>query len=281
MAMRPVFLNACDNILSDFLQTMAALSAERAAAVNAAGLTAATPALPLVLDQFDIIAEIKDRSPSEGELASVNSDRREQAVRYASGGAAAISVLTEPSRFAGSLEHLQEVVEAVPETPVMCKDFLVDPVQIVVARGAGASGVLLIAAMLGDDKLGDMLDCAFEHDMFVLLEAFDASDLNRVCALLERSVYQDRAERAQLLVGVNTRNLRTLEVDALRLQKLAPLLPRAKCVAESGLHSADDAASAAANGYQLALVGSALMRSSDPATLVADMRSAGNAVLAA
>jgi indole-3-glycerol phosphate synthase len=267
--------------MSDFLQTMAALSVERAAAMNTAGLAATTPALPLILDQFDIIAEIKDRSPSEGELASVNSDRREQALRYASGGAAAISVLTEPSRFAGSLEHLQEVVTAVPETPVMCKDFLVDPVQILAARGAGASGVLLIAAMLGDDKLSDMLDCAFEHDMFVLLETFDASDLSRVSALLGRPAYQDRAERAQLLIGVNTRNLRTLEVDAVRLQKLAPLLPQAKCVAESGLHSAADAAGAAARGYQLALVGSALMRSNNPAALVADMRSAGSAAVAA
>ncbi len=267
--------------MSDFLQTMAALSTERAATVNTAGLTAAKPALPLVLDQFDIIAEIKDRSPSEGKLASVNSDRKEQALRYASGGAAAISVLTEPSRFAGSLEHLQEVVAAVPGTPVMCKDFLVDPVQILAARGAGASGVLLIATMLSDDKLGDMLDCAFEHDMFVLLEAFDASDLNRVSALLERPAYHDRAERAQLLVGVNTRNLRTLEVDADRLEQLAPLLPRATCVAESGIRSAGETASAAASGYQLALVGSALMRSNDPAALVADMRTAGVAVLAA
>lgn len=267
--------------MSDFLQTMAMLSTERAAAVNTAGLAAAKPALPLVLSQFDIIAEIKDCSPSEGELTSVNSDRKEQALRYASGGAAAISVLTEPSRFAGSLEHLQEVVAAVPGTPVMCKDFLVDPVQIAAARAAGASGVLLIATMLSDDKLGDMLDCAFEHEMFVLLETFDASDLKRVSTLLERPAYHDRAERAQLLVGVNTRNLRTLEVDADRLEQLAPFLPRAKCVAESGLRSADEAASAAARGYQLALVGSALMRSSDPAALVADMRSAGSAAVAA
>ena len=267
--------------MSDFLQTMAMLSTERAAAVNTAGLAAAKSALPLVLSRFDIIAEIKDRSPSEGELTSVNSDRKQQALRYASGGAAAISVLTEPSRFAGSLEHLQEVVAAVPGTPVMCKDFLVDPVQIAAARAVGASGVLLIATMLSDDKLGDMLDCAFEHEMFVLLETFDASDLERVSTLLERPAYHDRAERAQLLVGVNTRNLRTLEVDADRLEQLAPSLPRAKCVAESGIRSADEAASAAARGYQLALVGSALMRSSDPAALVADMRSAGSAVLAA
>ena len=260
---------------------MATLSTERAAAVNTKRTTATRPILPLALGEFDIIAEIKDRSPAEGELATVNSDRKQQALRYASGGAAAISVLTEPSRFAGSIEHLQEVATAVPDTPVMRKDFLVDPVQIIEAREAGASGVLLIATMLGEDKLQNMLDSAFEHDMFVLLETFDASDLKRVSTLLKHPAYQDKVERAQLLVGVNTRNLRTLEVDADRLAQMAPLLPQAKCVAESGLRSADEAASAAANGYQLALVGSALMRSSDPATLVADMRSAGSAVLAA
>ncbi len=267
--------------MSDFLQTMATLSAERAAAVNTRRISAASPVLPLSLGQFDIIGEIKDRSPSEGELASTNNDRKTQALCYASGGAAAISVLTEPSRFAGSLEHLQEVVAAVPGTPVMRKDFLVDPVQIVESRGAGASGVLLIATMLGEDILDDMLDCAFEHDMFVLLETFDASELKRVSALLEHAAYQDRAKQAQLLIGVNTRNLRTLEVDAGRLEQLAPLLPQAKCVAESGLRSADEAASAAANGYELALVGSALMRSKDPSALVAGMLSAGSAAIAA
>jgi indole-3-glycerol phosphate synthase len=237
--------------------------------------------VPLVLGQFDVIAEIKDRSPAEGALAGADSDRCAQARRYASGGAAAISVLTEPSRFAGSLEHLQAVVNAVPDTPVMRKDFLVEPVQIEEARLAGASGVLLIATMLSDAKLGDMLECAFYHDMFVLLETFDGADLVRASALLERPVHYDRAARGQFLVGVNTRNLRSLEVDAERLARLAPLLPASKCVAESGLHSAQDVAHAAELGYHLALVGSALMRSDDPALLVSEMRAAGSARIAA
>jgi len=267
--------------MSDFLQTMAALSAERAAAAAATYVPAAKPVLPLRLGQFDVIAEIKDRSPAEGELTGTNNDRAVQAQRYANGGAAAISVLTEPSRFSGSLQHLAEVVAAVPDTPVMRKDFLVAPVQIIEARNVGASGVLLIAAMLSDAMLGDMLECAFEHDMFVLLETFDADDLARVSALLEFPVHQDRAERGQLLVGINTRNLRTLEVDKDRLRVLAPLLPNARCVAESGLRSAVDAATAAELGYHLALVGSALMRSDDPSMLVADMRAAGSARIAA
>ncbi len=119
--------------MSDFLQTMAALSEERAAAANAAYAATAKPVLPLVLGQFDVIAEIKSRSPAEGELAGTTNDRTAQAQRYVMGGAVAISVLTEPSRFAGSLQHLAEVVAAVPDTPVMRKDFLVAPVQIIEA----------------------------------------------------------------------------------------------------------------------------------------------------
>ena len=267
--------------MSDFLKTMASLSAERAALAAVTDVSAAKPVVPLALGQFDIIAEIKDHSPAEGALASADRDRVAQAQRYTLGGAAAISVLTEPTRFAGTLQHLQEVVAATPDTPVMRKDFLVEPVQIEEARGAGASGVLLIATMLSDAKLGDMLECAFYHDMFVLLETFDADDLARASALLERPVHQDRAQRGQFLVGVNTRNLRSLEVDADRLAQLAPLLPAAKCVAESGLRSAEDIAHAANLGYHLALVGSALMRSDDPSMLVADMRAAGIARIAA
>ncbi len=161
--------------MSDFLQTMAALSAERANGVEPHFSSADfdKPVVPLSLGAFDIIAEIKDRSPAEGELAKADSDRRTRAQQYASAGAAAISVLTEPSRFDGALAHLEEVVAAVPGTPVMRKDFLVDPVQVTEARKAGASGVLLIIAMLSDDSLSAMLERAREHVLFVLLEAFD------------------------------------------------------------------------------------------------------------
>lgn len=267
--------------MSDFLKSMAELSAERAAEAVVPDSAPAQTAAPLALKQFDVIAEIKGHSPSEGVLAKDDLDRGEQARRYVSGGAAVISVLTEPSRFAGSLEHLKEVVAAVPDTPVMRKDFLVETVQIAEARAAGASGVLLIATMLDDAKLNDMLDSAFDHELFVLLETFDEDDLQRTSSVLERPKYQDQAESGQLLVGVNTRNLRTLEVDPNRLEKLAPALPAAKCVAESGLHTAADAATAAQLGYHLALVGSALMRSDDPAALISAMRVAGSARIAA
>jgi indole-3-glycerol phosphate synthase len=268
--------------MSDFLQQMARLSAERA---DAAGTIRASdldkPLVPLRLGRFDIIAEIKGRSPAEGALAGADLDRVGQARQYVQGGAAAISVLTEPSRFDGTLDHLEEVAAAVPGTPVMRKDFLVEPVQVLEARRAGASGVLLITAMLSDEKLRAMLDAAFELGMFVLLEAFDENDLARSNALLDKPSYHDRAAAGGLLIGVNTRNLRTLEVDSARLQRLAPLLPDARCVAESGLRTAADAADVAGWGYSLALVGSALMRSDDPAGLVSDMRGAGSARVAA
>ena len=268
--------------MSDFLQTMAVSSAERAAAIGCfSSADFDAPLVPLTLNGFDVIAEIKDRSPAEGELVGGNSDRTARARAYVSGGAAAISVLTEPGKFSGALEHLEEVVAAVPGTPVMRKDFLVEPVQILEARRSGASGVLLIVTMLSDAKLREMLDCAAEYGMFVLLESFDSDDLARVSRLLDNPSDLDRSNKGQLLFGVNTRDLRTLHVDPDRLAKLAPALPGGHCVAESGLHDADDAAAVAELGYRLALVGTALMRSVDPAALVAAMRAAGRAKVAA
>lgn len=264
--------------MSDFLKAMAESSAARAA--EAPSFTDADfdkPVVPLNLGAFDVIAEIKNRSPAEGQLRCQSpyfqskgvSHLISRAEAYAAGGAAAISVLTEPSRFDGELSHLEDIVGAVPDTPVMRKDFLVDPVQVLEARAAGASGVLLITTMLDDQTLRTMLDCAFEHGMFVLLESFDEEDLQRSARYLDLD--------GQLLIGVNTRNLRTLEVDGDRLQQFSPLLPAATCVAESGLREAGDAARVAGWGYTMALVGTALMRSEDPAALIAAMREAGAA----
>lgn len=265
--------------MSDFLQTMASHSAARAAAVSPSFSSSDfdKPVVPLTLGAFDVIAEIKERSPAEGDLSCGDSDRISRANAYAAAGTAAISVLTEPSRFDGDLAHLEEVVAAVPDTPIMRKDFLVEPVQILEARKAGASGVLLITTMLSDAKLREMLDCAWEHGLFVLLEAFDEDDLTRSSALLDNTVDHDKGADGQLLVGVNTRNLRTLEVDADRLRNLAPALPQVTCVAESGLLVPEDAARVAGWGYRMALVGTALMRSDDPGALVTAMRNAGAA----
>lgn len=266
--------------MSDFLKTMARQSADRASAAQ--GSVRSThldlPLVPLQLGAFDVIAEIKNRSPSEGALAAASASRSEQAVRYVDGGAAAISVLTEPTQFAGELAHLEEVVRAVEHSavPVMRKDFLVDPIQVLEARATGASGVLLIVTMLSEKQIEDMLNCAYEHGMFVLLESFDAEDLQRSSALLDETRYREQAERGKLLFGVNTRDLRTLHVDPERLKTLGPHLPQGcACVAESGLHNGYDAAAAAGWGYSLALVGTALMRSPDPGQLIQEMLTAG------
>lgn len=272
--------------MSDFLNKMAASSAVRAAALPRSIAAAALdlPVIALQLDGFDVIAEIKDSSPSEGVLSVAGADRCARACDYARGGAAAISVLTEPSAFAGDVQHLRQVVDALSgfNVPVMRKDFLVDPLQIVEARAAGASGVLLIAAMLPDAALESMLASAYEHSMFVLLECFDDADLDRCASLLEKHNHRKQADASKLLIGVNARNLRTLAVDPDRLQRLAPRLPAgAVCVAESGLHSAQDAADARRCGYRMALVGTALMRSAQPAALIAEMLDAGRAAVMA
>ena len=262
--------------MSDFLTSMAESSARRAALArdDFSSGELARPVHPIRFDGFGIIAEIKKRSPAEGDLSATAGSLAARANTYIDGGACAISVLTEPDRFDGALSHLEEVVAAVADrgVPVMRKDFLVDTRQIVEARAAGASGILLIAAMLDDTQMRRMLDCAFELGMFVLLESFDETDLERTGALLAVDAYRRAAAAHRLLVGINSRNLRSLEVDPERLEKLAPLLPSgAVAVAESGLHDADNTRRAAAWGYRMALVGTALMRADDPATRIRDM----------
>ena len=266
--------------MTDFLQGMASSSRERAALLPATYPQAALdkPVFPLRLKSFDIIAEIKDASPAEGVLASEHAERKHRALDYAHGGAAAISVLTEPSRFAGNVGHLEEVAATVGNLslPVMRKDFLVDTRQIVEARVFGASGVLLIAAMLDERELASMLDCALDYSLFVLLESFDLRDLRRSSDLMKNARYADCAAAGQLLFGINSRNLRTLQVDPIRLEQLSNELPAGViAVAESGQTSPDDVALVAGWGYSMALVGTALMRSRNPRQLLTDMCAAG------
>ena len=266
--------------MADFLQQMADSSAARAAAAAAHFPDTALdkPAYELQLSDFDLIAEIKNKSPAEGQLDSGSTNRTERARQYAEGGAAAISVLTEPDRFAGDLSHLREVVEVMSDVriPAMRKDFLVATNQVLEAKAAGASGVLLIATILNDKQMANMLDCAFEHDLFVLLESFSEEDLQRTLKLLDQSAVGDEVERNKFLIGVNTRDLRTLEVDPNRLEAFSRAIPGdVVSVAESGQRNADDAARVAGWGYNMTLVGTALMRAEQPQTLIADMLQAG------
>ena len=186
-----------------------------------------------------------------------------------------MSVLTEPTRFDGALAHLTEAARALAphRVPAMRKDFIVDPYQLLEARAAGAGGVLLIVRMLSPEALATLIDCARTHGLFVLLEAFDAQDLERM-----REVIAADAGRTSLLAGVNCRDLATLEVVPERLLELAPLAPRGvPQVAESGVDGAEDARRLAAAGYGLVLVGSALMRDQDPVGLARELLAAGRA----
>jgi indole-3-glycerol phosphate synthase len=266
--------------MSDFLDRMAAGSRERARVARerepmgrlvARARSAAAP-LALRLERFDLIAELKLRSPAAGALAATDFDAAHQLEAYAKGGAAAISVLTEPDEFRGSLQHLEAAAEQLrPRAcPVMRKDFLVDAYQVVEARAHGASGVLLIAAMLSDADLDELLAAAAELGLFVLLEAFDLRDLDR----LARIDLPPQASR--IMVGVNSRDLRTLAVDFERFSELAGRIrDDVPAVAESGIENADDVGAVAGLGYRLALVGSALMGGDDVERTVADFIAAG------
>jgi indole-3-glycerol phosphate synthase len=235
----------------------------------------AAPPIELHLDPsgFDVIAEVKLASPAEGRLV-VDASPAEivsLARRYEVSGAAAISVLTEPSRFAGSSEHLGLVADAV-ELPVMAKDFIVDPIQVVEARSHGASGVLLIARLLEDDELEKLTDLTLGMGMFALIEVFDHSDLRRAGRVFDRNV----------MGGVNTRDLKTLAVDRERLGTLAHDLPEGRLgVAESGITTAEDVAEVVALGYSLALVGTALVVSDDPGAKLRELLAAGRSTISA
>jgi indole-3-glycerol phosphate synthase len=218
---------------------------------------------------FDVIAELKLRSPAAGALGDAADDWLGRVAAYARGGAAAVSVLTEPSRFDGSLEHLRQASQVLAPlgVPAMRKDFLVDPYQILEARAAGAGGVLVILRMLGDERIAELLDAAAEHHLFVLLEAFDAADLETARRLLS-----SRGSDEAILIGINSRDLQTLEVVQRRFSELAPLLPeRSHCVAESGVATPSDALAMRQLGYRLALIGTALMSCDDPAVLLEEI----------
>ncbi len=267
--------------MSGFLNEMARSSEERARAARQrepfaelerrARDTPPGARLRLAPAGFDVIAELKLRSPAAGRLDDRTRDPSNRIAAYARGGAAAVSVLTEPSRFDGSLEHLRQAAQVLEPlgVPAMRKDFLVDPYQVMEARAAGAGGVLIILRMLPAVRITELLDQAADLDLFVLLEAFDAADLE-----LARQLLATRS-RETILVGVNSRDLQTLTVVPQRFAELAPLLPADyPCVAESGVATPADARAMRGLGYRLGLIGTALMGSDDPAALLGDILNA-------
>jgi len=274
---------------ADFLADMAMRSQARAALARSRlpeaelqrRVDSLPPPEPLRLSDhgFDLIAELKRRSPAAGPLADLELDQQAQARAYLDGGAAALSVLTEPDRFDGELGHLAELSAALPGAPLMRKDFIVDRYQLLEARSVGASGVLLIATMLAPQKLDELLADALTLGLFVLVETFDRRDLEACVPIMCKRAAE--LPRGRLLLGVNCRDLKTLQVDFARFAELASELPTEfPRVAESGVGSPEQAAEVAELGYELALVGTALMRSGDPAATTASLLAAGRAVTA-
>lgn len=206
-------------------------------------------------DSVRVIAEVKRASPSKGVIAPTL-DAAAQAEAYVQGGAAAISVLTEPTAFAGSIDDLAAVSARVA-VPVIRKDFLVDPVQLWEARAAGASAALLIVRALPEALLRVLLAEAAAAGLEALVEVRDEPELERALAAGAR------------VIGVNNRNLETLEIDPRTAPGLIPHIPTTCiAVAESGMQTVADLQAAAAAGADAVLVGSAISAAADPAAAV-------------
>ena len=243
--------------------------AGRVANVSLADMVRAAEEAPPALDpmprlraaELAVISEVKRRSPSKGELADI-ADPAALAARYAAGGAAAISVLTEQRRFGGSLADLDSVRAAV-DIPVLRKDFMVDEYQFHEARAHGADIVLLIVAALSDEDLSRFGALAADLGMTARVEAHTAEEVDRALV----GGFQ--------LIGVNNRNLKTLDID---LETFGPLASRigdgVVRVAESGIFTPADVAKVAAEGADAILVGEALVKHGDPTTAIAEFMAA-------
>ncbi len=253
-----------DQILNDVRRGLPAVTARASAFRTAAEQRPPSRgfAQALATPGLSIIAEIKRRSPSAGSMAP-DLDPVNQARIYARSGAAAISVLTEPNHFAGSIADLEAVVAAV-EIPVLRKDFMLDPAQVWEARAAGADAILLIVAALPGDDLEIMLSEASEAGLDALVEAHTAEEVDRAIAA------------GAAIVGVNNRDLTTFHTDLAVAERLAPRLPgRLVRIAESGVSSPEGAARMAAAGYDAILVGEALVTADDPASLLRSLMDVG------
>jgi len=209
-----------------------------------------------------VIAEVKRSSPSKGDLAPIT-DPAGLAREYAAGGAAAISVLTEKRRFGGSLRDLVDVRLAV-DVPVLRKDFIVTAYQLFEARAAGADLVLLIVAALSDPELVCLVERAQSIGLTPVVEVHSLEEVSRA------------VDAGARIIGVNARNLQTLEVDPTTFARTAPLIPDGIVrVAESGVRGPHDVIELARCGADVVLVGEALVTGRDPRRGVADLVAAG------
>ncbi|WP_032370428.1 indole-3-glycerol phosphate synthase TrpC [Rhodococcoides fascians] len=235
------------------------------AAVKAAAKLAPAPldaAAALREDGIGVIAEVKRASPSKGALADIG-DPAVLASAYEQGGARVISVLTEERRFRGSLADL-DAVRAAVSIPVLRKDFIVGPYQIHEARAHGADVILLIVAALEQDALTSLLDRTESLGMTALVEVHTEAEADRAL------------EAGATVIGINARNLKTLEIDRDSFGRIAPGLPSEIIrVAESGVRGTADLLAYAGAGADAVLVGEGLVTAGDPRTAVSDLVTAG------
>jgi indole-3-glycerol phosphate synthase len=209
-----------------------------------------------------VIAEVKRSSPSRGALAAID-DPAQLAQAYERGGARCISVLTEQRRFGGSLDDLHAVRAAV-DVPVLRKDFIVTSYQLWEARALGADMALLIVAALEQPALVSLVERAASIGLVPLVEVHDADEVDRAL------------DAGAKVIGVNARDLRTLEVDLGVFERVAPRIPEGVVrVAESGVRNAQDLLGYASAGADAVLVGEALVTQADPAAAVQELVSAG------
>ncbi len=212
--------------------------------------------------EVSVIAEVKRASPSKGALAAI-ADPAALAVDYEAGGAAIISVLTEQRKFGGSVADLAAVRDAVA-VPVLRKDFIVSSYQLWEARAYGADLVLLIVAALEQNALVSLVERALSIGLVPLVEVHTADELDRAI------------DAGATVLGINARNLATLEVDRTVFARLAPRVPAGVIkVAESGVRGPHDLLAYAASGADAVLVGESLVTGKDPKTAVADLVTAG------
>lgn len=205
----------------------------------------------LTAKQMNVIAEIKSASPSAGPIRP-DTKPSEIAVGYQNSGAAAISVLTEPQWFGGSLQNLSSVSEAV-SIPVLRKDFIVSEYQVFEARAFGADAILLIARILEKHEMSDLHDLAKSLGLEVLVELYDITELDKLDT------------KSMNIVGANNRNLSTMEVDINHSISILSEVPASSVrVSESGIEHSDQLQTLLDNGISAALVGESLMRSPDP-----------------
>lgn len=223
----------------------------------------ALPAAELLhKNSFSVISEVKRASPSKGHLSDIP-DPASLALEYQTGGAQVISVLTEQRKFNGNLADLDAVRRKV-SIPILRKDFMVDEYQVWEARAHGADVILLIVAGLFDSQLTDLNDLAIELGMSVLVEIHDAPELDRALAINPK------------LLGVNARNLKTLEVSLDVCHNLIPQIPEhILAIAESGISTTDQVEALVLSGARAVLVGEALVTGGTPAKTVAEWTQAG------